>query len=743
MGRIGSGVKWLAALTIFVAAAWLFGVQPMVAKMLLPRLGGAPVVWNTTVVFFQAALLLAYAYAHALTRIGRCGEGRAWWAVGVHAAVLALPLLVLPIAVRGAASADEPVAWWLLLTLTTAVGLPTLAIAATSPLVQHWMALGRGGRGTGEAAYRLYIASNAGSLVGLAAYPLLIEPSLTLTQQTRLWSWGYGGCALLTLVVCVLRNRPWAPRAVEEASVSAVALAGPIEWRTRGRWVLLAAVPASLSLAVTTHLTTDLAAFPLLWVVPLAIYLVTFMVAFSRRGPRVGAAAGRLLPVLLLLVMLVTLMGAHEPAWIVALFHLAALASGGLALHAELAESKPAAARLTEFYLWLALGGVLGSAFNSFVAPAVFSGTTEYPLALAAACALAATRAARFSRGLVVALLAPVAALIVLAWAWPAALQSTMAGSASFGSRLLLAGVPTLLAYTLMRRPVWLAAAVMLALGAHGVLLTRADLYRDRTVFGLHRVAMIDGRRTLLHGSTVHGSQWPDAARRGIPLAYYHPTGPIGQVFAALGPRARNIALVGLGTGALAAYGGPGATIDLYEIDGSVVRIAQNPRLFTFLSDSPATQRVFLGDGRLRLREAADAAYDVIVIDAFSSDAIPVHLLTREAVAEYLVKLAPGGVLALHLSNRHLDLVPVAAGIVGSLGLHARLGDDTDVPQALLEEGKQPSTWVVVARDEADLAAWSAPPMWRGIWRGMRRGLVPRGVVWTDDFSNILRVWRR
>lgn len=731
----------LLAFIVFWAAVLLFSVQPMVAKMLLPGLGGAPAVWNTAVMFFQVVLVAAYALAHLWSRPRRVG-----WGVVGHVGLLGLAAWWLPVAVSGAGVAGDGLGWTtaprLALMLAVGVGLPVLAVGVTGPLVQHWLARARpelGGR-----VYALSIASNAGSLIGLLAYPVVIEPRWTLAEQSRAWAVGFGLLALLMVIAGAwaawrARRVTPGPQAVAATSVVVEGGRSALTWRARLTWLMCAAVPSSLSLAVTTHLTTDLAAVPMLWVLPLAVYLVTYVVAFSWAGPACARAARVALPVLAVLTLLANLLGAQDPLWLLMLVHLGVLAAGGLALHGRLAAERPGPEQVTEFYLVLAVGGALGSAANMLLAPVLFSGAFEYPLALAAACALAAVGVGASSWWWAAAL-APAGLVWLSAWVWPAAAHpGAVIEGEDFVARLLFAGPPVVALYLLRRTPMhaglaFLAASAVLA-GVRGA----QDLYRVRTFFGVHRVALVEGRHVLMHGTTVHGSQWRDAERKRTPLAYYHPSGPIGQVFLSRPTTAwRQVGLVGLGTGALAAYAGPETRLTIFEIDPAVVAIAVDPRLFTFLSDSPSAKRVVVGDGRVGLRSASGAErFDVLVVDAFSSDAIPMHLLTREAVREYVERLAEDGILALHLSNRHLNLLPVAAAIARAEGLAGRVGDDTEAPPAgLVREGKEPSMWVLLARRPETLRAFEHPPMWQGLPRGEDEYL------WTDAFSNIWRVWR-
>ncbi len=723
---------WLCTATIFVSAALLFIVQPMFARMVLPLLGGSPAVWNTAMVFFQAMLLAGYAYAHASTAwLGARRQAR--W----HLLVVLLPLAVLPLAVPAGwhPPVDGHPGPWLLALMTVAIGLPFFVLSATAPLIQKWFA----GTNHPRAAdpYFLYAASNGGSLLALLGYPLWVEPGLSLSQQSRWWSAGYLGLAgLLGLVVLLLwRQRP-----------AAVAMSGPADSApgptggTRLRWVALSFVPSSLLLGVTTYLCSDIAVVPLLWVVPLALYLLTFVLAFARRAWLPQSGLARALPMLLVPVAMLLAVQAAQPAGLLAGFHLAAFFVATLLCHLRLAEARPAASRLTEFYLWLAVGGVLGGVFNALVAPLLFNSILEYPLMLVIACVAALpaaadrSRRARWGDWIWPAGLAVLAAVLLPGIRW-AGLETYPATAG------VVFGVLALGCYIMSRRRLRLALGVAVLLLAGGGLRHQPGqlLEIERSFFGVHRVTVDESGRfhDLLHGRTLHGRQNRDSAMRREPLTYYHRSGPIGQVMAqrAADPR-QKIAAVGLGAGSMAAYAQPGQEWTFYEIDPVVQGFAADPRYFTFLEDSQGLVKVVLGDARRSLAEELDGEFDLVVLDAYSSDAIPVHLVTREALALYLRVLAPDGLLAFHISNLHLDLEPVFANLAADAGLVSLVRDDTMVPDALAAEGKSPSVWLVMARRPEDLRPLTEDPR----WQRPRSDAGQR--VWTDDYSSILSVFR-
>jgi hypothetical protein len=737
----------LFALTLCLAAALLFWVQPMFAKMVLPLLGGSPAVWNTCMVFFQAALLAGYGYAHlAPARLGLRRHA------ALHLGLMLLPLLLLPVALP--AWWDAPYDWppvpWLLGVLLVAVGLPFFVVATTAPLLQTWFA-GTGHRGAND-PYFLYAASNLGGLAGLLCYPLVLEPHLGLTDQSRLWAAGYALLLVLTLGCAAVLWLSPASAVKQEGKSTAPGKPGArgrtasptvaVPFARKLRWLALAFVPSSLLLSVTTYLTTDIAAIPLLWVVPLALYLLTFIVAFARRPLVPRQAVVGVMPLTVLVVALALLSGATDPVWVVLPLHLLGLAVIALVCHGELARDRPGVEHLTAFYLWVALGGVLGGLFNALAAPLLFPGLADYPIVLTLAALLLPPRRARrpadkrhpaISRLdllLPLALCSLTAALVLVAQSF-----NLSAGPAETA---VMFGVPLVICYTFLEHPLrfGLGVGALFAVGLLHHSVHGRVLYRQRTFFGVHRVTIDEARtyRLLVHGNTVHGRQNLDPAHRDEPLTYYHRSGPAGLLFKALGEdsgRLRDVAVVGLGAGSLAAYGQRGQHWTFYEIDPAVVFIARASGYFTFLRDCPAKQEFIVGDARLRLAGAEGRRYDLLVIDAFGSDATPVHLLTREALQVYLNRLGENGVLALHFSNRYLDLEPVLAELAQDA--HLECLTRKDMAGADKTEGKYPSWWLVMARSP------SAVQPLRGWWPSRR---VPGQAVWTDDYSDLLRQMR-
>jgi len=771
---------------IFVSAALLFLVQPLTGKLLLPLLGGSPSVWNTCMVFFQGVLLVGYFYSHMLGKIRNITVQ-----AGVHVAVLAAAGLTLPIATREATLTDPAnPTLWLLETLLRTVGLPFFVVATTGPLVQRWFS--RTDHPAANDPYFLYAASNIGSVVGLLIYPFALEPSLSRVGQSMVWTVGYAALAVLLVATAALtlkRRRLIDPL----PATAAPEPAATITWKRRAWWILLAFVPSSLMLGVTQHISTDIAAIPLLWIIPLLIYLLSFVSAFSKRARVSPRLLGRLLPIGLLALLVMLLAGARSPVLVIIGVHLAVFAVVALLAHTRLADDRPGASGLTEFYLWMSVGGVLGGIFNALLAPMIFVFVLEYPIMLALACLLTPLATAELSAheavplrkrlariGLIgLAAIAAAASLYLAETSIMAQWAEAVAGQHPQGFRylsaLMRAGIPVVIAAVVLlgRGSVRFAVVTLiLAVGSSFIGLGGRVLHMERTFFGVHRVTT-NGAGTwnmLHHGTTLHGLQLrtqalrgpnapiPDASMRDrlfwgkvadftheqrtelyylIPTTYYHPTGPIGDVFGMLTSqqRLKEVALIGMGTGSLAAYGRPDSRFTMIEIDPAVVAIAKNPEYFSYIANALGTGEIFEGDGRLVLAGIEDRKFDLIAVDAFSSDAIPVHLITKEAVQIYLSKLSPRGVLAFHISNRYFDLAPVVTRIGQELNLHVYRRNDNAISQAGAAEAKKDSTWMVLSREVEDFQPLATLPNWE------RMAPDPRYPLWTDDYSNLMDVF--
>ena len=755
--RAGPAVLALFTATSFLGAVLVFLVQPMVSKRLLPLLGGTPAVWNTSMVFFQGALLLGYGYTHlATTRLRSRAQ------VVVHLVVLLVPLVALPIALPSGWTppASVPPAVWLLFVLTVMAGLPYFAVATTSPLLQRWFSL-VGHRQSGD-PYFLYAAGNVGSVIGLLSYPLFVEANFTLRGQARLWASLYALFVLFCALCALVARRMSEPTplltglvpdvlAVEPISDGAVAAltAEKVSWKTRGRWLLLAAIPSSLTIGVTTTVSVDIAAIPLFWVVPLTVYLLTFIAAFGRRS-------GRLLRPSRIDVLFPAVVGGlaglatiSDPSLRVLITaHVAVLAVGGLLCHGRLAQERPHPSRLTEFYLCLALGGVLGGIFNAIIAPQIFSSIVEEALILSLALLVRPRRwfgsrptsGARAKPGVRQTLVGVELAVGMVLAGLIVSQRDRLAGNWHLVGRVATVSVVVGVGIGVVfwARPV-LCALCIAGLFANSLRAGSTTLLRERSFYAAFEVDDTEGRHELLNGTTLHGSQWVDPAKRRIATTYYHRFGPIGQVMSALAgdSRRRRVGVVGLGSGTLASYAERGEQFDFYEIDSAVRHAAEDPALFTYLIDARArgaNVRVRIGDARLTLAHTADGTHGLLVLDAFSSDAIPVHLLTDEAVGLYLRKLTPGGLLAVHISNRYVDLQPVVAAIAADLHLSALVRNDNSAAPQQAEEGGSESDWIVLSRRSASLEVVRKLPGWHKLEQTRRVR------AWTDEYSNVRSV---
>jgi hypothetical protein len=726
----------LYAAALFTSAVLAFWIQPLFAKLVLPRYGGAPAVWTTAALFFQVMLLAGYAYAHVVSRIA-LGKQLALHALVVGAAVLWLPVGVTAIDPYATAPVLS-----LLAVLATSLGVPFFALAATAPLLQQWFSR-TGHRHAGD-PYFLYSASNAGSLIALIAYPLVLETLLGLREQTLAWS---VACALFAalLVACgvgVWRHHgPVARDAVTDRGGGlrppygeAPALRTTGRWasptlQARLRWFLLAFAPSSLMLGVTQHITSEIAAVPLLWLAPLTIYVLTFVVAFARRQRVPVRAIDRLQP--LAVIALVLVWPLNDVKSVLAL-HLAIFAVTAMMCHAELARLRPAVRHLTSFYLWLAIGGAAGGAFNAIVAPLVFNSVLEYPLALALACALRSPSAdVRPSwRDLL-----PAAALGAAFAALIATDTRPFAQSAWLVIVYLQAIGVTL--YVTQHRPLAFALVVFAVIVTTSAVHSRDEvLERHRSFFGVHTVLRDQSGKfnVLMHGITIHGAEYIDPQKRATPVAYFHANSGIAQVLSVLGRDGslNKVAVIGMGAGTLACYGAPGREWTFFEIDPVVVQLARDDRYFHYLADCAPNARIVLGDGRLTIGREPPGSYDLIVVDTFSSDSVPAHMITREALALYLSRLTGRGLVVFQVTNQYLDLFPVLARLAADAHVSAFM------PGPQLEIGSEdrfaimPSRWVAISRDASRFAPLVAEENWMPV-------PAPRaGRVWTDDFSNVL-----
>ena len=725
-----AGIRLAPALyagTLFLSALLLFSVQPMFAKMVLPRLGGAPAVWSVAMVFFQTALLVGYFYAHVLTRALAPGH-----AALVHLTLLALAALTLPIGMAASftATPSERIELWLFSLFAVSIGLPFVALAASAPLLQAWFAAS--GHPQAGNPYVLYAASNLGSFAALIGYPFLIEPLLPLRAQAFGWSFGYAFLALLVAGAALVVSRavPLRISADSDASPAPSAI-------DRATWTALAAVPAGLVVAFTAFISTDVAAAPFLWVLPLALYLLTFVAIFRDR-PWISHHVVLLLVPFAVIVMAVTKFGPLQAYWVTNVFlHLLGFTVLALACHGELYRRRPAPARLTEFYLWNSFGGVLGGAFAGLLAPNLFSSTLEYPMLLAAALlvlpGMFTGGLPRFLRGAGIGLALAVIPASLMLSGLPAPLQGTL---------WLQIAIVILFGVMLLKRrnaPVFFGLAI-LALVLAEAQSSLSHIEQVRSFFGVHRVAENPERthHFLFHGTTLHGAErirdvkGAAVAGRPEPLAYYYKGGAIAEALVARQDKGgvSAVAIVGLGSGSMACHHRDAETWTFYEIDPEVVRIARDPKLFRFYSACTPDAKIVLGDARLTLA-ASGETYDAMVLDAFASDSIPVHLLTREAMAGYVSRLAPNGVMVFHISNRHMNLAGQLGALGESAGLVAYLKRDANASQFDVDY-RAGAHVVALARDPADFGGLLAMPGWARIEKNESVR------VWTDDFADIL-----
>lgn len=698
----------------------------MVGKMVLPSLGGAAAVWTTCVLFFQLMLLLGYVYAHLLARMEDVRKQ-----MSVHAIILLTPLAFLPIRFSAAASEAfslHPVGQ-LLAALMTTTAIPFFVVSTTAPLVQRWFS--RTTHRDSTDPYFLYSASNAGSLLALISYPFLVEPRLGVAAQSQLWFWGYLGLLAMLAMTAAALGGPPAP---QPAAVSQADRRNPA-WTQRLYWVGASFVPSALMLAVTNHVAANVGSTPFLWIVPLALYLTTFIFAFAQRARFSSRRVSRIVPLVLLAIFpLVATEGAPPGlSWIVIAAHLVLLFVGALLCHTRLAESRPEPRQLTEFYLWVAVGGVLGGVFTAIAAPLFFSTVVEYPLLVAT---LPFFRGGSIEKSQFL-IAAGIALAIFVTWVVFRAtgLDSNTEAVALAHTALVFTG------YKLRKhtqRFAALFAVLMLAytLILPGYLEGANRIYVGRDFFGVKKILdePTTHLRKLFHGDTIHGIESTDSDHAGVPLSYYYPGGSVSDVFQMMQERGtrQRIGVVGLGAGTVAAYADARQHVTFYEIDPSIEPIAR--RYFTFLHRCAARCDVVVGDGRLQLAREPDASFDLLFLDAFSSDSIPMHLLSREALQMYLAKLRADGVLLFHVSNRYLNVEELVKALVREAGLAAlsRFDDAGDLRRI----GKTSASHVVAARRPEDLDALSARPAWRAV--ELSGDLKP----WTDDYSNLLGLIR-
>ncbi|GIX20845.1 MAG: hypothetical protein KatS3mg120_2521 [Erythrobacter sp.] len=721
---------------ILVGSFLLFLVQPLMARLALPRLGGTPNVWNSAMLVYQALLLGGYAYAHAIGRLPLRRQ------LVLHLVLLAAAALTLPLTLAeiGTFGAGLEV-FWVPALLLASVGPVFFLISAQAPLIQRWYAADPQ---AGD-PYPLYAASNLGSFAGLVSYPLLIEPFLPLDAQSLIWSLGYGAMLVLLALVAWARWDTGAQAAAVPApgADGAMTAGAPITWRRIALWLALAAVPSGLMLSTTTHLTTDIFAMPLLWVIPLGVYLLSFSLAFaenraparivSRAASYVLLFAGAMAMVSQSIGGVGLLLGAVTLLFVVA-----------VALHARMYETRPEPARLTLFYLVMSAGGALGGLFTALIAPLLFDWVWEHPLLVFAAAALVPVGGLMAWQQRLVSdparrllwVLGGVGLALLLAWH----LFLATANEAKLIALALFLALAGLAAALKFNRLAFLTvfALIMISIGGPGQGRAYAQGERLRSYFGVYTLTEFKrlGLRQLTHGTTLHGRQALDPARRREPTTYYGRSAGVGLVLAnaarLFGPGA-DVGIVGLGAGTLACYRQSDQTYRFYEIDPAVLAFSRAGR-FSYLADCAPESETVIGDARIKLEEEPAGQYDVLVVDAFSSDAIPLHLLTREALAAYRRAIRPQGLVVVHISNRFIELEPVLAALARDAGMAGAVRFDRPAANSPLT----PSKWVVLSPSPQTLAALtraSGAARWQPL-------AAPSDTVWSDQYASTLAHFR-
>lgn len=729
----------LFAVTAALSACLLFLVQPLIAKPILPLLGGSPSVWITCMVMFQLLLLAGYVYAYASSRcLSLRRQGM------LHLLLFGASLLLLPFGLRtaGFEPVTQPKAW-LAVTLLLSVGGPYLLLASSSPMLQRWAA--NTTHPLARNPYPLYAASNAGSFVGLLSYPLLIEPRFDTPHQFGILTTGYVLLALGFVACAILMWRHTRTHAMDAPAQRRA----PVGMASLWRWLCYSAIPASTLFGTTTYIVSDIASVPLLWIIPLMLYLASFIFAFSERGWRARGLLVAYVPlalVTLFCVLFTALSGrlGITPALVVVL-GLSTLFTGALLFHRRLYELRPLGEDSGLFYVLLALGGAIGGCFNTFVAPQIFHSAAEYPLVLALGpllvllpdfLALDVRRGMRFPKEIACLLL-----LLAMGAGYCAAAHDHLLAGAQLwagGAWLLLLVFSMLLVFDwLYQTRARVLAATLSALLMGGYVAAQGGgswLYTERNFFGISRVREDTelALRVYAHGVTLHGLQSTDEKYRLVPGAYY---GPLRDIFARLPAAVMDapVGALGLGIGTIACYAKPRQEMDFYEIDPASIHIANDPTYFTFMRDCPGRRRIIVGDGRIELTKAPDGRYGLIVMDAFSSDAIPMHLLTLEALTMYGRKLRPDGLIAFNVSNRYLDLLPVLRTLSAELGWPARYRFNA----AVNSSREVSSLWVVLAKNHETLEPLDSLRVWKPL--PAETGSRYR---WTDDYSNLLGILR-
>lgn len=725
---------------IFINAFLLFWIEPLFSKTLLPVFGGSPSVWTTAVFFFQLLVLLGYLYAHLMDRyVGFTFQ----WLVQLLLLALAVAFSPRTVHPETVPSGDFHLGSILSLLWVMArhIGLPFFVVCTFSSLAQKWYA--RLGTFRSQDPYFLYTAGNLGSLGALLAFPFLLEPHLGSAPQLRIWSWGL---MLIWFLVAILGwLRP--PKSKEPSTDAPAAESLPIHptpaWGERFRWVLWSFIPSAMMLAVTTLISVDLVSFPLLWIVPLALYLLSYIWAFSSRKRPTVKNLRTFFIVGAILALFIWVTDIERPLWLILVIYLLFQLAVSYYYHRRLYESRPSVSHLTLFYLCLAMGGLLGGGFNSLLAPTLFTTVLEFPVLVLVALVSLSEGLPEIRRFFTTGRQRYITLGLVV-YTLSAALLSHLVSLQPYALLMLLGlGLPLLLSLSLEKSSTGLFLSILAVLAASALFASywgKVEL-RRRNFFGsLSVVREADsGMVKLFHGTTQHGIERQDEGFAGVPLAYYHPSGPCGIIFKALyqQPGPRTVALIGLGIGSQLAYARKGDAWTIIEIDPDVIDIATDGRYFSYWRRCRAEKRIVPGDGRVQLAHEADHTLDLIIVDAFNSDAIPLHLLTREAFSLYLKKLKPDGLLALHVTNRNIDLLGQLQQLASALNLSAVSMVDTDDSLA----GKFASHWVLFSSSNhisQKIVGPSAVTCWR-------IPSVSSPKPWSDDWNNLLSVirWRQ
>ena len=750
------------SLTLLLSSFLLFLVQPMIGRMLLPSLGGTPAVWNGCMLFFQAALLAGYAWAHyGPPKLGVKNH------LLVHLFLLAAVCCLLPMKIvdSWAAPVDSNPMFWLLGQLTLCVGLPFFVISSSAPLLQRWFSLSASETDQGSEPWFLYAISNFGSLVALISYPFVFERIMGLTNQGIFWASGF------LLLTCMFANCAWytlrnaRPEVLTRPRTKTHT--APLSWNQRVRYIVLAAIPSSLMLGVTTIVSTDAGSFPLMWSIPLALYLITFILVFAKRQLLPHRWIVRATPFFLLAMPLVmTIDLGDNPALMIAA-HFAVFFVVAMACHGEMARLRPPVEQLTEFYLMMSIGGVVGGAFNSLLAPVLFNSILEYPIVLiAASLALPAWREIADGQNSTDRSPAPSWLSIEKIWAVPVALLVLLSGVWAFEYSLLklfrplvmLLGfaVPAAVCILLARSPRrFVPCYALLLLGYPFIHVNHDVTLKQRGFFGVNEIATVGEFRTLINGRTQHGMQRIEETENPLPLSYYHPDGPVGDLFRQFGDQQNRIGVVGLGVGTIAAYGQANQQLDFYEIDPIVYQMASDENYFSYLSSARSDVEVILGDARVQLdarrkrmsrltnvawrpnsneTQTKNRLYGMMILDAFGSDSVPIHLLTEEAVELYLDSLDENGLLAIHISSKFMNFIPVGAALSQHFGLHSAVRTDAQLTQADRQSGRSASRYMIFSRDKETIDRFL--DLENG-WQPLKSD---RPVHWTDEHANILDV---